>query len=68
MIAAVLYNTIAELETSLASAKAERDRYQIALRDLRRQAQESLDETPATQHPVLDAGSVLDLINKTLLK
>lgn len=68
MIAAVLYNTIAELETKLASTKAERDRYQIALRDLRRQAQESLDETPATQHPVLDAGSVLDLVNKTLLK
>lgn len=42
--------------------------YREALETLGKWAEESLGETPATQHPVLDAGSVLDLVNKTLLK
>lgn len=47
---------------------AARDRYREALETLGKWAEESLGKTPATQHPVLDAGSVLDLVNKTLLK
>lgn len=43
-------------------------RYRESLETLGKWAEESLCETPATQHPVLDAGSVLTLINKTLLK
>lgn len=52
----------------LDALEAERDRYREALALLGKWAEESLGETPATQHPVLDAGSVLDLVNKTLLK
>lgn len=56
-------NAIPSLEHDATMAHKYRD----ALALLGKWAEESLSETPATQHPSLDAGSVLDLVNKTIL-